>query len=181
MTWGTISSTPVALRSAGSIARSGLGDGGGPFRIVDTSHREVLAHKMASRAKRSLSDRAAALDPSKKRSSGSHTLRRSVLDSTGGLRDINDSTRSPRGGGGGAELSPAARTLLGRAGKSTGGSGDQGTDVGRRLRAVARAREVESRDRMRRERWSASPAPSMGFDEHFPDDEFETVRLKGGV
>lgn len=181
MTWGTISSTPVALRSAGSVARSGLGDGGGPFRIVDTSHREVLAHKMASRAKRSLSDRAAALDPSKKRSSGSNTLRRSVLDSTGGLRDINDSTRSPRGGGGGADLSPAARTLLGRAGKSVGTSSGQDTVVGRRLRAVARAREVESRDRMRRERWSASPAPSMGFDEHFPDDEFDRVRLKGGV
>lgn len=171
MTWGTIESTPIALRSTGSIARSALGDGGGPFKIVDTSRRENLAHKLANNARKSLSQRAG----SNSSSSGSG-LRRRVLD--GSIRGSNnvggESPRTPNRDGN--DLSPAAKNLLGRTGQGKALKGGMATssteweDENRRKleRARIKAREVESREKLKRERWSPSPQPSLGFDPDLP-------------
>ena len=42
--------------------------------------------------------------------------------------------------------------------------------MGGRERAVKRAREVESRERLRRERWTPSPSVDLGFDPDLPDE-----------
>ncbi|KAI5475680.1 protein DGCR14-like protein [Pseudohyphozyma bogoriensis] len=166
MTWGTIESTPV-LRSSASAARSALGEGGGPFRIEDTSRREALAHKMANKAKRSLAEKAGG--------SGSSAggLRRSVLDSVRSRVEGGGTPRSPRVG----ELSPAARNLLGKTGQgrklekgisTTEGWKEEDRKRARRQIAEVRARELESQDRLKRTRWTPSPAPSLGFDPDLP-------------
>lgn len=170
MTWGTIESTPIALRSSASLARSSLGGGGGPFKIVDTSRREALAHKMAVKAKKSLSQR-----PGGSSHIGVGGLRRNVLDrSVRGEGDRTPRTPSSRGG---VDLSPAAKMLLGRTGPgsaihkgmSSSSEYEAEEESRRKLeRARIRAREVESRERLKRERWSASPTLSLGFDPDLP-------------
>ncbi|GAA5865992.1 hypothetical protein JCM3774_005551 [Rhodotorula dairenensis] len=184
MTWGTIEATPVTLRTAGGDQSIG------PFRVKESDKREVLAHKMARKAKRSLAEsvtgagRGLATTPG---GSSVGSMRRTALEA---------STRSSRGSGGGGhvpgsmtpggsgstprrsttDLSPAARSLLGRTkpGKalesSLGQSRQWNDDEERRRveRARLRAREVESRDRLRRERWTPSPAVSLGFDPDLP-------------
>lgn len=173
MTWGTIEATPVTLRTAG------VDQSVGPFRVKESDKREVLAHKMARKAKRSLAEsvtgagRGLATTPGGGGGggSGSGSIRRSALEA---------SIRSSRGGsvpgsttpgGGGStprrsttDLSPAARSLLGhtKPGKALEGSLGQSLqwneDEERRRvdRARLRAREVESRERLRRERWTVS-------------------------
>lgn len=98
-------------------------------------------------------------------------LRRSVLESVRGGGGATPRTPStPR------DLSPAASALLGRTGQGRALAGGMSKERGwneeeerRRVeRARQRAREVESRERLRRERWTASPAPSLGFD---PEEE----------
>lgn len=170
MTWGTIESTPIALRSTAALARSSLGGGGGPFKIVDTTRREVLAHKMAVKAKKSLSQRAGG-----SANIGIGGLRRNVLDrSVRGEGDRTPRTPSSRGG---VDLSPAAKMLLGRTGPgsaihkgmSSNSDYEAEEESWRKLeRARIRAREVESRERLKRARWSASPTLSLGFDPDLP-------------
>ncbi|GAA6035811.1 hypothetical protein JCM8097_005717 [Rhodosporidiobolus ruineniae] len=181
MTWGTIEATPVVLRSSSS-SLEGAGGAVGPFRIREADKREELAHRMAKKAKRSLAEREGkgrglAVDA---RAGGMSSLHRSILDAS--VR----SSRSPAGfsprassAAAGASprptsdsLSPAARSLLsrtkpGRALESGLGrtkAWEEDEERRRVERAKQRAREVESRDRIRRERWTPSPAPSLGFD-----------------
>lgn len=171
MSWGTIESTPVVLRSSASAARSSLGDGGGPFKIEDTSRREALAHKMANKAKKSLASRSSS-------SAGGEGLRRSVLESVRGRAgaDLSGSSpRSPRVGAG--DLSLAGRSLLQKTGKA--GVWEKGLaaspgynaspdsreqDKMRIARARGNARELESNDRLKRQRWTPSPAPDYERD-----------------
>lgn len=216
MTWGTIEATPVTLRTAGGDQSIG------PFRVKESDKREVLAHKMARKAKRSLAEsvtgagRGLATTPG----GGSGSMRRSALEASirssrgggDGVRGLSGSS-TPGGSGGGStprrsttDLSPAARSLLGRTkpGKALEGSLGQSLqwneDEERRRveRARLRAREVESRERLRRERWTVSdlsrallrlpaetltatdslrsvrqpsPAVSMGFDPDLPDPQ----------
>ncbi|KAM0746565.1 hypothetical protein T439DRAFT_134179 [Meredithblackwellia eburnea MCA 4105] len=169
MSWGTIESTPVALRSAGSVARNVLGEGGGPFAIRETSKREEMAREMAKSAKRNLADRKRG-----QASSSSGGLRRKVLDSVRGSLDGGSTPRSPRGGG---ELSPAARNLLSKTSHgrvldrglaASPGWKEQEEDRQKSLRAKARAREVESRDMLRRTKWDNSPASTIGFEPDQP-------------
>lgn len=162
MTWGTIESTPI--RSAGSAARSILGDGGGPFRIRENGTRDRLGHKLANRARKNLSDRVEAFSPQRggtPRAEGeggsSFGLRRAVFARAG--------TREEGGGGQHASprrsselLSPAARLLLGRTGP--GKAMERGMKVRSREQVDPRERELESRERLKRARWS--PSPSVG-------------------
>ncbi|GAA5966853.1 hypothetical protein JCM3765_004575 [Sporobolomyces pararoseus] len=177
MTWGSIEATPITLRTTES-------DGSvGPFRIEDTSKREELAFKLARKAKKSLADSHST------HSSGLATSSSSSV--RGGKRGVFDSVRSERGGGGNAtprtgdHLSPAARSLLsktkpgrlldrGLRGNQTELSReDKKREEERRLeRARKRAREVESQDRLKRERWTPSPAVSLGFDPDLEDQRF---------
>ncbi|GAA5916399.1 splicing factor ESS-2 family protein [Sporobolomyces salmoneus] len=174
MTWGSIEATPVTLRS------TEVDQSVGPFRIEDTSRREELAFKLARKAKRSLADN----DASSGRKSGLATdvrggtsLRRGVLDSTRG-----EGNSTPRTGD---HLSPAARSLLSktrpgrmldrglRGNQTELSKEDRKREEERRLeRAKKRAREVESQERLRRERWTPSPAVSLGFDPDLEDQRF---------
>ncbi|GAA5892249.1 hypothetical protein JCM5296_003217 [Sporobolomyces johnsonii] len=177
MTWGTIDATPVTLRTTGEDASVG------PFRIKDSSRREALAHKMARKAKRSLAESASggrglAVDARAAAAAGG--LRKSVLDPSSSVHSSPGGS-SARGPGSprpsATDLSPAARNLLGRTkpGRALeGGLGrtKQWSDEEERRRverAKARAREVEGRERLRRERWTPSPAVSLGFDPDLGD------------
>ncbi|TKA57739.1 hypothetical protein B0A53_00888 [Rhodotorula sp. CCFEE 5036] len=188
MTWGTIEATPVTLRTAGGDQSVG------PFRVKESDKREVLAHKMARKAKRSLAEsvtgagRGLATTPGGG-GGGGGSMRRSALEasirsSRGGVGGGVPGSTTPGGGGSTprrstTDLSPAARSLLGRTkpGKALEGSLGQSLqwneDEERRRveRARLRAREVESRERLRRERWTPSPAVSMGFDPDLPDPQ----------
>jgi protein DGCR14 len=215
MTWGTIEATPVTLRTAGGDQSVG------PFRVKESDKREVLAHKMARKAKRSLAEsvtgagRGLATTPGGG-GGGGGSMRRSALEasirsSRGGVGGGVPGSTTPGGGGSTprrstTDLSPAARSLLGRTkpGKALEGSLGQSLqwneDEERRRveRARLRAREVESRERLRRERWTVSdlsrallrlpaetltatdslrsvrqpsPAVSMGFDPDLPDPQ----------
>ncbi|GAA5884369.1 hypothetical protein JCM16303_003655 [Sporobolomyces ruberrimus] len=186
MTWGSIEATPVTIRTNDAAGDSSVG----PFRIEDTSKREELAFKMARKAKRSLAESAnrggsggrkgLAID-----SRGTGSLRRGGLDAS--VR----SSATPGGGGGnitprtGDYLSPAARSLLsktnsgklldrGLRGNQTELTGKEKKEeeVRRIERAKKRAREVESQDRLKRERWTPSPAVSLGFDPDLEEQRF---------
>ncbi|GAA6059811.1 hypothetical protein JCM10212_003706 [Sporobolomyces blumeae] len=178
MTWGTIEATPVTLRTSEDFSV-------GPFRLEDTSRRETLAFKMANKAKRSLAESAStgkgkglAVDARRGGAGGAghDSLRKSVLDSTRGGGGGGGRTPSTRGPGSprtsAGNLSPAARSLLGktkpgRALETSLSRTRQWTEDEERRRverAKTRAREVESQDRLRRERWTPSPAVSLGFD-----------------
>lgn len=169
MTWGTIEATPVTLRSTGDDYSGAAG----PFRINDTSRRERLATEMARKAKRGLAERAER-GSGKKGGLAVGGLRRSVLESTRGGGE--GTPRTPGTPGSPRDLSPAASALLGRTGQGRALAGGLSRERGwneeegrRRVeRARQRAREVESRERLRREKWTASPALSLGFD---PEEE----------
>lgn len=176
MTWGTIEATPVTLRTAGGDQSIG------PFRVKESGKREVLAHKMARKAKRSLAASVTGAGRGLATTSGGSgaggSMRRTALEasvrsSRGREGDLPGST-TPGGSGSTprrstTDLSPAARTLLGRTkpGKalesSLGQSRQWNDDEERRRveRARSRAREVESRDRLRRERWTVSQTRSL--------------------
>jgi hypothetical protein len=155
MTWGTIDSTPIAIRSsAASNKRSALGDGGGPFKIPEVSRRERLALKMAGRSGKSGSTLTDATP---------RTRRHQLMSSS--QRSNNPASPRPD------LLSPAAQELLGRTKTGKGRSHGMGstsqynaTEVTRNERARAKAREVEGRERLKRAKWSESPALSLGFD-----------------
>lgn len=160
MTWGTIEATPVTLRTSGDDMSVG------PFRVRETDRREELAHKMARKAKRSLADGG----KDGIAAGGSTSLRRSAMEAS-----VRGGT-TPRGGGATprrstTDLSPAARSLLGRTkpGKALEGGlarekqWSEDEERRRLERARQRAREVESRDRLRRERWTVSPAISLAL------------------
>jgi len=170
MTWGSIEATPVTLRSSTLD-----GDGSvGPFRIEDTSKREELAFKMARKAKRSLAESASggkglATDARRGGGGSGGGLRRSAIMESS-IR--GSSTTTPRTSSGastprtGDHLSPAARSLLGKTKPGMAlemglkrSSGhlkyEEEVEEKRRIeRAKKRAREVESRDRLKRARWT---------------------------
>ncbi|EGU12946.1 Aspartate aminotransferase [Rhodotorula toruloides ATCC 204091] len=152
MTWGTIEATPVTLRTSGDDMSVG------PFRVREADRREELAHKMARKAKRSLAD-SGREGVAAGGGGGSTSLRRSAMEASvkggatpGGVTPRRSAT----------DLSPAARSLLGRTkpGKALEGGlarekqWSEDEERRRLERARQRAREVESRDRLRRERWT---------------------------
>jgi protein DGCR14 len=93
MTFGTLSSTPIALRSS---ANEDAQQFDGPFKIPATPRREILAHRMVSDAKRKKSGGGG---------KGPQTPREKLLASVRG--------RTPRSG---EDMSPAAKRLLDRTG-----------------------------------------------------------------
>lgn len=170
MTWGTITGTPQRGSTADLAARrSALGGGGGPFHIAQTPKRDELAHKLATKARRSMTG---------KSGSATGALRRSVLDvsvhsSRAGTPGGASPGRSPGGASprAGAGLSPAAQALLGQTRHGKAMSGGLGRSEGwgrdleeraRKERIARKERELQSRERLRRERWDPSPVSSMG-------------------
>ena len=170
MTWGTITGTPQRGSTAEAAARrSALGDGGGPFRVMATPKRDELGHKLANKARKSMSNKAAG---------STNALRRSVLDASvlsrgtartpGGVAGGAGGGASPRAGAG---LSPAAQALLGqtRDGKAMSGGlgrsegwGKDLEDRARKERVARKERELQSRERLKRARWDASPGIEHG-------------------
>jgi len=161
---------------AGGAAGAGGGGGGmggpgavGPFRVREADRREELAHRMARRAKRSLAESGASPRAGLALGGPGGGLRRAAAEAS--VRGSTPGGGGGRGGGGGTPsasaradaLSPAARSLLGRTkpGRALeAGLGrteawrEEGEERRRIERARQRAREVESRERLRRERWS---------------------------
>ncbi|GAA5987411.1 hypothetical protein JCM11641_002281 [Rhodosporidiobolus odoratus] len=126
MTWGTIEATPVTLRTSSSDPYA-VDAAVGPFKVRETDRREELAHKMAKKAKRSLSERLHGGGGSK-RGTGMALEARPGSASTSALHKsvLHASVRSATRGGGAtlggsttprataSDLSPAARSLLSR-------------------------------------------------------------------
>jgi protein DGCR14 len=154
MTWGTIESTPIASRNSDDFDVSKEPDGStGAFRISDTPKREELAHKMATKAGKSIRDR---LNGARSGKTKNESLRKQAL-----LRAL-----TPKGGMTPTRvdlLSPAARNLLSR----TGGLGQlkkdgrkrvfdeiEGSPLGTPATIDAKAKEVEERERLKRMRWT---------------------------
>lgn len=157
----------------GGAGAGGGGMGGpgavGPFRVREADRREELAHRMARRAKRSLAESGASPRAGLALGGPGGGLRRAAAEAS--VRGSTPGGGGGRGGGGGTPsasaradaLSPAARSLLGRTkpGRALeAGLGrteawrEEGEERRRIERARQRAREVESRERLRRERWS---------------------------
>lgn len=148
MTFGTLASTPIALRghdedddrpssSSSALAAAQQADvsGPGPFKIPATPRREALAHKLAGKATKSLQQRHGIASSASSHTSGLGLRKhvsggsaspfgrdaRSVLADALSERDTGNA--SPRE----AFLSPAAKSLLGR---STGRTSSGGVLAG---------------------------------------------------
>jgi protein DGCR14 len=180
MTFGTLASTPVALRdpnaSDPAFRVQAVNDAmkEGPFRIPHTPHREVLAHKMASKATKSLQQRQGGPQTSGlglRRSGTPGSVARLVRAGTPGggwgstpkddavreaRRAMQDEGRTPSRD---AFLSPAAKTLLGR---TTNHQKQQSTSSYpfQQGEANGNKRYTQDTDRMeryKRAKWDPSP------------------------
>lgn len=189
MTWGTIDSTPIALRSSSSSAfptalsdiagnytaagaqRSALGGGGGPFRVAEIGRRERLALQMAGRSENRASAAFGLTTPASTTTAGSRSASKRSLSSSSQQQYMN----SPRT----RSLTPAAQQLLGRTHRSGTKQGMSSTQeyaasareeeiklrlVREKERAKAKAREMQGMEKLRRETWGESPDTSMGSD-----------------
>ena len=155
MTFGTIASTPVALRGPSDpirppsqAATDALQEG--PFKIPATPRREMLAHKMAGRATKSLQQRHGL------------TFSNSGLGLSRNIGSIRmGSSTTPKDGSsiGGATpgrdafLSPAAKKLLVRT--TSFGRDDQASPAagGMTPKEEGFDRERASMERFKRQRW----------------------------
>lgn len=166
MTFGTIASTPVALRDSNEddpVFKAPAppshveGDEPAHFRINKSGRREQLAHRMATKAGRSLSKK----HNSTSGSTGLGLLRfgdRSLSATPGTFSSATVTSVKKAEGtpGRDAFLSPAARTLLG---KAKGGRQQVGSSPyeGGRTRKGQDDRDKESHERLKRQRWDPSP------------------------
>jgi protein DGCR14 len=155
MTFGTIASTPVALRGPSDPARppsQAVSDAlqEGPFKIPAAPRREMLAHKMAGKATKSLQQRHGLTF-----ANSGLGLRRNLASVRGGstpgtptLRDGEEGSTTP---GRDAYLSPAAKRLLVR----TTASGKIAASPlsGPTPKREADERERLSMERFKRQRW----------------------------
>lgn len=169
MTFGTLASTPVAIRDPNqddpafkrpAPPRETADEfQGGPFRISQTPRREMLAHKMASRASKSLSKRQQETGSS----GGLGLLRmgsRTLASSTPAPSSVRSSVSAAESGatpGRDSFLSPAAKSLLGRAKGTKGAVSDLSPAIKRRSQED---RDKESRERLKRQKWDPSPLRS---------------------
>lgn len=162
MTFGTLASTPVAIRDpnkddpvfkAPAPPRDTPDEFlGGRFRISQTPRRELLAHKMASKASRSLSKRQQEMGSTGGLGllrMGNRTLASSTPDPSS-VRSVAESSTTP---GRDSYLSPAAKSLLGRA-KGSKTKSDLSPAIKKRDQED---RDKESRERLKRQRWDPSP------------------------
>ena len=184
MTFGTLASTPIALREPGTPSEAGsLGPSPAPstqmtraaeaaltqgaFRIPDTSRRETIAHKIAGKATRSLQQRQGL-----SLSSSGLGLRRAAAASSGTPGSVARVADERIGRD--TFLSPAARTLLGKTSRSSRAAGEASpftaspgppskTSGSKRSAAAAltsqqdRERERMAMDKFKRQKWDASP------------------------
>jgi hypothetical protein len=60
---------------------------------------------------------------------------------------------------------------MGKGLSATPGWREEDQKRAKRQIAEARARDLESRDKLKRMRWTPSPAPTLGFDPEIPDPE----------
>lgn len=159
MTFGTLVSTPVALRDPNaddpaSTPRSSQSAPAepvheGPFKIPKPPRREALAHQLASKATKSLQKRhgmtfsntGLGLRKNPVASGRGGTPKDSLLDSATG-------SGTPRRD---AFLSPAAKTLLGRT------RSGKALDSSPLRPALQNDREREGREKLKRATWDPSP------------------------
>lgn len=166
MTFGTLASTPVAIRDpnrddpvfkAPAPPRDSDDFEGGPFRINKTPRREMLAHKMASKASRSLSKRqheSGDLGGLGLLRMGSRTL--GATPGASSVRTATSTGQADATPGRDSFLSPAAKTLLGRA-RGHGKDSDLSPAIKRRGQED---RDRESLERLKRQKWDPSPLRS---------------------
>jgi protein DGCR14 len=162
MTLGTLASTPVALRNpneddpvfkAPAPPRPAERQDYGPFS--KPSRRDELARQMASKASRSLAQRQSLQG----KSSGLGLLRFGERSGTASPSSVSTTTsiRDPGATPGkDAYLSPAARTLLGRASGSSIRV-ESKSELRKRERQMDQDRERASQEKLKRQKWDASP------------------------
>ncbi|KAF8682580.1 Nuclear protein Es2 [Rhizoctonia solani] len=144
MTWGTLQGTPRVISSDGDDTPTA--DPQTPFRIAEPSRRDLLSHRLANKASKSLAQRAALLSPYPTR--GTATPR----SEAGAIRIKQSGGRmpppmmTPRRSE--VSLSPAARKLLSRTG---------GVSTMAQREGWGDAATKQSKD-LAKERWTPSPA-----------------------
>ncbi|KAI8610268.1 nuclear protein Es2-domain-containing protein [Chytriomyces sp. MP71] len=151
-TWGMIDGTPLLVDSGAD--HTGTASASRGFRIPDTPKRDVIADRLAEKAKRDM----------KARAEGRTAVSSSASTSAApGFKRPLDRLASPHVGGvaGGMRmLSPAAQKLLGKSGLRTGGGlfggGVAGAVTPRTAAAAGSASRVDMQLR-------ASYSPSGGF------------------
>ncbi|CEL51973.1 Protein DGCR14 OS=Mus musculus GN=Dgcr14 PE=2 SV=2 [Rhizoctonia solani AG-1 IB] len=146
MTWGTLQGTPRIISSDGDDAP--IADPQTPFRIVEPSRRDLLSHRLANKASKSLTQRAALLSPHPTRASATPNSHIGPVRTKQTRGNMPPPMMTPRRSE--VSLSPAARRLLSRTG---GGS------VTTQREGWGETVTKQSKD-LAKERWTPSPASS---------------------
>jgi protein DGCR14 len=146
MTWGTLQGTPRVISSDGDDAP--IADPQTPFRIVEPSRRDLLSHRLANKASKSLTQRAALLSPHPTRASATPNSHIGPVRTKQTRGNMPPPMMTPRRSE--VSLSPAARRLLSRTG---GGS------VTTQREGWGETVTKQSKD-LAKERWTPSPASS---------------------
>lgn len=145
MTWGTLQGTPRVISSDGDDAP--VAEAQTTFRIAEPSRRDLLSHRLANKASKSLTQRAALLSPhphSRPSSTPSSQVGPTRSKRTRG--DMPPPMMTPRRSE--VSLSPAARKLLNR----TGGGSIMAQREGWGDAATRQHKDLA------KERWTPSPA-----------------------
>ncbi|KAL5635737.1 hypothetical protein ACGC1H_004520 [Rhizoctonia solani] len=146
MTWGTLQGTPRVISSDGDDAP--IADPQTPFRINEPSRRDLLSHRLANKASKSLAQRAALLSPHPTRTPATPSSQLGPIRAKQSRGNMPPPMMTPRRSE--ISLSPAARRLLNR----TGGGSTSAQREG-----WGEAATKQSKD-LAKERWTPSPAPS---------------------
>ncbi|CAE6533710.1 unnamed protein product [Rhizoctonia solani] len=146
MTWGTLQGTPRVISSDGDDTP--IADSQSPFHITELSRRDLLSHRLANKASKSLAQRAALLSPHPTRAPATPISQLGPIRSKQSRGNMPPPMMTPRRSE--ISLSPAARKLLSR----TGGSSTSAQREG-----WGEAATKQSKD-LAKERWTPSPALS---------------------
>ncbi|KAG8734364.1 hypothetical protein FRC11_004370 [Ceratobasidium sp. 423] len=146
MTWGTLQGTPRVISSDGDDAP--MADPQTPFRIAEPSRRDLLSHRLANKASKSLAQRAALLSPHPTRTPATPSSQGGPVRAKRTRGNMPPPMMTPRRSE--VSLSPAARKLLSR----TGGGSMLAQREGWGEAATKQPKDLA------KERWTPSPALS---------------------
>ncbi|KAJ1309952.1 hypothetical protein OPQ81_006711 [Rhizoctonia solani] len=146
MTWGTLQGTPRVISSDGDDIP--IADPQTPFRIAEPSRRDLLSHRLANKASKSLAQRAALLSPHPTRTPTTSSSQAGPIRAKRTHGNMPPPMMTPRRSE--ISLSPAARKLLSR----TGGSSMSAQREGWGEAATRQSKNLA------KERWTPSPALS---------------------
>ncbi|CAE6469998.1 unnamed protein product [Rhizoctonia solani] len=144
MTWGTLQGTPRIISSDGDDAP--IADPQTPFRIAEPSRRDLLSHRLANKASKSLTQRAALLSPHPTRAPSTPSSQLGPVRAKRTRGNMPPPMMTPRRSE--VSLSPAARKLLSRTGGGT---------LSVQREGWGEAATKQSKD-LAKERWTPSPA-----------------------